>query len=78
MPGLTIREFTISTKVVSTNRQEKSKNQPNSGSATAFQNGSEYSHHKTEVKSTSARDQENIVRLCVDKVLEIIQQQEER
>ena len=78
MPGLTIREFVISTKVVNTDRPEKSKSQPNSRGSRASQNGSEHSHHHTGGKSTSAKDQENIVRLCVDKVLEIIQHQEER
>ena len=78
MPGLTIREFTISTKVINTDRPEKPKNQSKSGNGSTPKNGSEHSYQKARAKSMSTKDQENIIRLCVNKVLEIIQHQEER
>ena len=78
MPGLTIREFIISTKVVNTDRLEKPKNQSESGNGSTPKDESEHSYQKARAKSMSTKDQENIIRSCVSKVLEIIQHQEER
>ena len=78
MAGLTIREFTISTKVVNTDQPEKPKNQSKSENENASQNGSDNSLRQTRASHMSTLEKESIVRLCIDKVLEIMQHQQER
>ena len=78
MAGLTIREFTVSTKVVSKDKSEKSKNQSMSEYENTSQNGSGYSNHRARSNNMDACEKENIIQICVDKVLEIMQHRLER
>ena len=78
MAGLTIREFTISTKVVNANKSEKTKTQSTPEDENTSQNESKHSYCQGKTNSMSIQEKDNLVRLCVDKVLEIMQHKLER
>lgn len=78
MPGLTIREFTISTKVTDAHTPEIPNNQSVSENKSASPDGSNRSYPTSSNHRLSIQEKENIVRLCVDKVLEILYQKQER
>ena len=77
MAGLTIREFTISTKV--TNSSDSSvPNQQKTSNKDADQDTSKRTYNQTAAKHISSYEQEKLVQACVDRVLELIQYQSER
>ncbi len=77
MAGLTIREFTISTKV--TNSSDSSvPNQQKTSNKDAGQSTSKGTDNQTATKHISTYEQEKLVQACVDRVLEVLQHQSER
>jgi hypothetical protein len=77
MAGLTIREFTISTKV--TNSGDSSvPNQQKASKKDADQGTSKGTYNQTATKHVNTYEQEKLVQACVDRVLEVLQYQSER
>ena len=77
MAGLTIREFTISTKV--TNSSDSSvPNQQKTSNKDVDQDTSKRTYNQTAAKHISSYGQERLVQACVDRVLEVLQHQLER
>tara|TARA_B110000879_G_C11158566_1_gene508026 strand:- start:1354 stop:1587 length:234 start_codon:yes stop_codon:yes gene_type:complete len=77
MAGLTIREFTISTKV--TNSSDSSvPNRQKASNKDADQGTSKGTYNQTATKYISTYEQEKLVQACVDRVLEMMQYQSER
>lgn len=74
MAGLTIREFTISTKVTNSSvpNQQKSSNKD------ADLGISKGTYNQTATKHVNIYEQEKLVQACVDRVLEVLQYQSER
>ena len=77
MPGLTIREFTISTKVTNS-RDSSVPNQQKATNKDADQDTSKGTYNQTVTKHISTYEQERLVQACVDRVLEVLQYQSER
>ena len=77
MAGLTIREFTISTKVTNS-RDSSIPNQQKTSNKDADQGTSKGTYNQTATKHISTYEQEKLVQACVDRVLEVLQYQSER
>lgn len=77
MAGLTIREFTISTKVTNSSDSSVSNQQKESNKDTD-QDTPKGTYNQTATKYISTYEQEKLVQACVDRVLELIQYQSER
>ena len=76
MAGLTIREFTISTKVTNS-RDSSVPNQQKTSNKDTDQDTSKGTYNQTATKHTSGYEQEKLVQACVDRVLEVLQYQSE-